>query len=128
MFAQITIGTIAGYNHDNTGAMSLDEFCKFLQLFSDEYEKVAKDNYDNYKYISWLVFPGRTVYKEDWGAPKGGESVFILQASYTNEYDKDMDENMWKENILRYAKVLKEKLNQSTIRIQFTDSTTYVMK
>ena len=128
MFAQITIGTIAGYNHDNTGAMTLDEFCKFLQKFEDEFEEKAKNTYGNYKYISWLVASGRTVYKEDWGSPKGGEEVFILQTSYTNEYDGDIEEYLWKDNVLRHAKALKEKLNQSTIRIQFINSTTYVLK
>lgn len=122
MQAQVTIGTIAGYNHDNNGAMTLDEFCKFLQEFEDEMQN------NGHKYISWLVAPGRTVYKEEWGSPKGGEEVFILQASYVNEYDKDISEFIWKDNILKHASALKERLNQTTVRVQFIESITCIVK
>lgn len=122
MLAQITIGTVPGYNHDNSKAWTLNGFTTWLQEFMDEWAYN-----DNKKYISWLVIPAKTVYKKEWGAPVGGEDVFVLQASYTSEYDKDISIIDWRNNIKNCAKEIKSTLHQSTARVQFTESEVIIL-
>ena len=66
--AQLTVGTVSGYNHDNSKAWSLAAFTTWLQEVMDEYSYN-----DSKKYISWLVFPAKAVYKKEWGSPISGE-------------------------------------------------------
>jgi len=122
MLAQITIGTVPGYDHDNSKAWTLNGFTAWLQEFMDDR---ACD--DNKKYASWLVFPAKTVYKKEWGAPVRGEDVFVLQAFYTSEYDKDISIANWRNNIKDCAKEIKSALCQSTVRVQFTESEVIIL-
>lgn len=121
MTATVTIGTVSGYNHDNFKAWSLNAFTTWLQEFMEEYE------YDGNRYISWLVLPAKTVYKKEWGSPIGGEDVFVIQASHTLRYDGDISLDLWAKNVEKCAKCMKERLKQSTVRIQYTESIVRVL-
>lgn len=119
--AQLTVGTVSGYNHDNSKAWSLAAFTTWLQEVMNEYSYN-----DSKKYISWLVFPAKAVYKKEWGSPISGEDVFAMQASYT-EYDKDTSIDDWINNVKDCATEIKSRLQQSTVRLQFTESKVIIL-
>lgn len=112
--AIVTISTIKGYAHGAyASGWTLDQFTEALQTIEEN--KFASSS------ISWLVTKGKTVYKREWGAPRGGEEIFILEADYT-KYDNNMDIEAWKNNILTHAKYLKEYFEQMTIRVTFVNN------
>ena len=119
--AQLTVGTVSGYDHDNSGAWTPIAFSVWLQEVMDEFSFN-----DDKKYISWLVFPAKAVYKREWGSPIGGEDIFVLQASYT-EYDKNISIDDWVNNVKDCAKEIKSRLHQSTARLQFTESEVVIL-
>lgn len=111
--AVVTISTIKGYaNGSYAVGWSLEEFAERLQVIE---ETTFADNS-----ISWLVRPGKAIYKLTWGAPKGGEDVFVLEADYT-EYDKDITINEWKNRIFNHAEYLRKYFAQETVRVTFID-------
>lgn len=112
--AVVTISTIKGYaNGAYSSGWDLNQFTEMLQVIEES--KFADSS------ISWLVTPGKTVYKKVWGAPKGGEDVFILEADYT-EYDKGISVNEWKNRVFTHAEYLKEYFGQETVRVTFINN------
>ena len=112
--AIVTISTIKGYaNGAYSSGWCLNQFTEMLQTIEES--KFADSS------ISWLVTPGKTVYKSAWGAPKGGEDVFVLETDYT-EYDKGTDIHEWKRNIFVHAEYLKEYFKQETVRVTFINN------
>lgn len=113
--AIVTISTIKGYaNGSYATGWNLDQFTEMLQAIEEN--KFADSS------ISWLVTPGKTVYKTEWGAPRGGEEVFVLEADYT-EYDyKTLDIDNWKKRICDHAEYLREYFGQSTVRVTFINN------
>lgn len=113
--AVVTISTIKGYaNGAYSSGWDLDQFTEMLQTIEES--KFADSS------ISWLVISGKTVYKQSWGAPHGGEDVFVLETDYT-EYDRNTDINDWKQNVLIHASYLKEYFKQETVRVTFINNT-----
>lgn len=113
--AIVTISTIKGYaNGTYASGWNLNQFTETLQTIEES--KFADTS------ISWLVTPGKTVYKQAYGAPHGGEDVFVLEADYT-EYDKNMNIDDWKQNVLNHANYLKEYFKQETVRVSFIYNT-----
>lgn len=113
MKAIVTISTIKAYaNGVYAVGLNLEEFTNILQLIEEN--KFADTS------ISWLVTPGKTVYKTEWGAPKGGEDVFVLETDYT-EYDKDrhLDIDNWMHRVCDHAEYLKQYFEQETVRVTF---------
>ena len=112
--AIVTLSTIKGYaNGAYTVGWDFQHFVEVLQNIEEH--KFANSS------ISWLVTPGKAVYKSAWGAPKGGEDVFILETDYT-EYDKGKDIHEWKKNVFIHAEYLKEYFEQETVRVTFIDN------
>lgn len=113
--AIVTISTIKGYaNGAYAVGYSLEDFTGTLQAIE---ENTFADNS-----ISWLVTSGKTVYKTEWGAPKGGEDVFVLQADYTvyDVYNK-LPIKDWKYNVIKHAEYLKKYFSQESVRVTFID-------
>ena len=109
--AIVTISTIKGYaNGSYAVGYNLVEFTETLQTIEET--KFADDS------ISWLVTPGKAVYKTEWGAPKGGEDVFVLQTDYT-EYNNINSINEWKNKIVEHVEYLRKYFGQNTVRITF---------
>lgn len=109
--AMVTISTIKGYaNGAYAVGWNLDEFTETLQYIEENNFKDSS--------ISWLVTQGRAVYNKAYGAPNGGEDVFVLQADYIG-YDGTMNIYDWKDNILNHAEYLRNYFNQSTVRVTF---------
>lgn len=113
--AMVTISTIRGYaNGAYSSGLTFNQFTEMLQVVEEN--KFADTS------ISWLVTVGRVVYKREWGAPKGGEDVYVLQADYT-EYDKGTDIHAWKNNVFTHAEYLRKYFDQETVRVTFIDET-----
>ena len=115
--AYITISTIKGYaNGAYAVGLNLNEFTETLQAIEEN--KFADSS------ISWLVTPGKTVYKTEWGAPKGGEDVFVLETDYT-EHDKfaGLDIDNWKHRVCNHAEYLRYYFEQETVRVTFINNT-----
>ena len=109
--AIVTISTIKGYaNGAYSVGLKFEEFTKTLQ-------EIEEINFSN-ESVSWLVTPGKTIYKTSWGAPKGGEEVFVLEADYT-EYDKGFTISEWKNRIFKHAEYLRLYFKQETVRVSF---------
>lgn len=112
--AIVTISTIKGYAN---GAYSVGwDFNAFTEMLQTIEESKFADSS-----ISWLVTQGKTIYKTAWGAPKGGEDVFILETDYT-EYNKGTDIHDWKKNIFTHAEYLKKYFGQETVRVTFVNN------
>lgn len=112
--AIVTISTIKGYAN---GAYSVGwDFNAFTEMLQTIEESKFADSS-----ISWLVTQGKTVYKTAWGAPKGGEDVFILETDYT-EYNKGTGIHDWKKNVFTHAEYLKKYFGQETVRVTFVNN------
>ena len=111
--AIVIISTVKGYaNGAYSVGMGFEEFTKTLQMIEEN-----KFDYS----IPWLVTPSKAIYKSAWGAPRGGEDVFVLQADYT-EYNKDVTISEWKNIIFTHAEYLKQYFEQETVRVTFIDN------
>ena len=109
--AIVTISTIAGYHPGKrVKGLKFKSFCRLIQGIEEAHFPDSS--------VSWLVTPGKTVYKEEWGCPFGGEDVFVLEADYT-EYDKGTNIHDWKRNIFIHAEYFKEFFAQETVRVTF---------
>ena len=108
--AIVTISTIEGYHPgEDISGLDFNKFCEVLQSFEEKFETGS---------ISWLVTPGKAVYKQKWGCPFAGEEVFILEADYT-EYDKGISISNWKKNVFSHVEELRKMFNQETVRVTF---------
>ena len=113
--AIVTISTIKGYaNGAYAVGLNFNEFTEILQ--SIEENKFANSS------ISWVVTTAKTVYKTAWGAPKGGEDVFMLETDYT-EYDSNLDIDNWKHRVCEHAEYLRHYFGQETVRVTFINNT-----
>ena len=111
--AVVTISTIKGYAN-GAYRVGLD-----FNTFTETLQEIEEIKFPDTS-ISWLVTPGKAVYKSAWGAPNGGEDVFVLEADYT-EYDKGKSISDWKKNIFIHAEYLRNYFDQETVRVTFID-------
>ena len=121
--AVVTISTIKGYaNGSYAVGWNLDQFTNMLQT-------IEESKFENTS-ISWLVTPGKAVYKTAWGAPEGGEDVFVLSTDYT-EYDlqNKLDIDNWKHRVCDHAEYLRQYFGQTTVRVSFINNVeTFILK
>ena len=113
--AIVTISTIEGYHGGEVGVKGLD-----INTFSEPLQEIEENKFADSS-ISWLVTLGKSVYKTEWGAPVGGEDVFVLQADYTI-YDVVKGIDNWKRNILTHIEYLKNYFKQETVRVTFINN------
>jgi len=64
---------------------------------------------------SFVATPGLAGYREEWGCPPGGEFVVTLSAQRNPKFEADpvLYERAW----IKLAELLKEKFQQTTIRL-----------
>lgn len=71
-------------------------------------------------YISFVVFPTRTLYKKEWGCPSlKGEATITLECVANPEFITDLE--IWKECVLNCIKNIKLAFNQSTVTCIFSE-------
>jgi hypothetical protein len=114
--AVVTISTIKGYaNGAYAVGWDLNQFTEVLQT-------IEETKFGDYS-ISWLVTSGKAVYKKEWGAPNGGEDVFILETDYTEyDYNNHLDIDNWKHRVLEHAEYLRIYFDQKTVRVSFINN------
>lgn len=111
--AKVTIGINEGYDHLNESNLK-DSFNDFLYNFLEENEDQVGE------YISFVVYPTKTIYKKEWGCPNGGEDTITLEATANPKFVHDL--KTWKFHVIKYIELLKEELKQSTVMIQFYET------
>lgn len=109
---EIITGVNKGYFHENK---NIDN----LYMVSRLWQKLANEQFNSTGiYISASVMECKTVYRERWGCPKGGEDTIRIIGTLNLNFAHDI--RMWKLQVLNLAKKLKESLQQSTLSCEFS--------
>lgn len=107
------IGVCEGYGHNNEGGKEEKTFNKlYIQTAGDVFASCGI-------YVSAVSKETRTLYNTEWGCPEDGEITYELSATANPEFVKDMV--AWKAACLEVVSKLKEKLNQTTVTVEFMD-------
>jgi hypothetical protein len=112
----LEIGVIAGYGHDNANAdeIRIEDIGRYWQ------EAAADAVGEHGIYVSAVITgPNRTVYHTDWGCPVGGELTFTITGSANPNFVDDVED--WKAAVLCVANMLKKRLQQSTVTVEFSE-------
>lgn len=114
-----TIGITEGYFHNNEKFVYyyeyLDNSNKFISLLKKCSSKIEKE-YGIY--ISLNIMPSVTLYKEEWGCPENGENTYTLSAIRNPVFHPDIE--LWRKAAVALVKLLKSKLKQSTVTVEFS--------
>lgn len=107
-----TIGFNEGYNHKN----EVKNGVKLIAKLWDKYATLQENTCE--MYISSVVFPSKTIYKEEWGCPKEGEDTITIYSSSNPKYVEDIEK--WKQICINIIEKIKSELKQSTVLVTFT--------
>ena len=107
---EFTIGVTEGYFHNNENS-NVD----FVELV-DKCSKAVEESTG--VYISFNITPIVTLYKAEWGCPKGGEKTYVLSAIRNPKFNND--KALWKTSCLCVMTNLKNELRQSSVTGDFT--------
>ena len=117
------LGIDGGFFNTSCIAVSVGQAMAFI---SKAYGVIAEKNFQDHKkeygrevYVSMVITPSNTVYREEWGCPKNGEHTYKLECTRNPEFIKDRYEyiEMATKNILD----LKEQLKQCTVLLEYSD-------
>lgn len=116
--AEIALGYNKGYDHINRKMTEIQiaNIIDSVELEAEEQEIISQ-------YISFVITPAKCLYKQEWGCPSGGENVFVLKATANGKFVKNLD--AWKVDVLAIITRLKERLQQSTVTVTFTEAEVY---
>ena len=108
-----TIGVTEGYFHNNEEYLdNTDTFVSLLKTCASKIE----EKYG--VYISLNLMPSITVYKEEWGCPHNGENTYTISAIRNPQFNPDIPQ--WRKAAVALVKLLKSKLKQSTVTVEFS--------
>lgn len=105
------IGVNRGYFHHN-GADC--DFYTMLQQAADEVQRRTGI------YVSCIAYKSKTIYRTDWGCPAGGEDTYNIESTAIPRFAPDAGE--WKKAARELVLLMKEKLRQSVVTMQFFTS------
>ena len=108
---EFTIGVTEGYFHNNENSNM--NFVELVDKCSREAEDLTGI------YVSFNIVPAITLYKSEWGCPKGGEKTYILSAIRNPKFN--IDKTNWKVSCLSVVTNLKNKLKQSSVTSEFSE-------
>ena len=121
------VSAVLGIDFDffNTscGAASIEQA---MTIISKKYNAIAEKNFQDHKkefgieiYVSAVITPSNTVYREEWGCPKNGERTYKLECTRNPKFIEDKYKyiEMATKNIIE----LKEELNQCTVLLEYSD-------
>jgi len=119
------VSAILGINAGYDCGKPLNDARSILCDISARYQRIAEKNFLEYKketgfecYVSAVISDVNcTVYREEWGCPKGGEATFSIECTRNPQFisDNELYEEMATKNILE----LKDELKQSTVLIEY---------
>ena len=108
------VGVNEGYDSSNNHKQSknIEELGVLFQNLQDEVQE------ETGIYISTVISgPNRTIYKNEWGCPNGGELTFNISGLANPQFVDD--ENEWKKASLLLMDKARTELKQSTISVVF---------
>ena len=112
----ISIGNNSGYELTNQQRISVEEMV-------ERYQKVALHIEEIYGvYISAVIWPSNTIYKNEWGCPKGGEITYTLSGSCNPVF---ADLKKYREALLQLTKALRLEFKQSTLLLEMVPAEVY---
>ena len=116
----LNVGVNPGYAHNNTVTHVKNLVATTWQA---EAEKVFKKTG---VFVAGVVDARTTVYKEEWGCPKGGEDTVVVTGLRNPEFQKDAE--TWMESVKEVCKAVATALEQTTAYLTFTDVDFYYLK
>lgn len=108
---EFTIGVTEGYFHNNEN--SDVDFVNLVDQCCREVEKLSGI------YVSFNIAPIITLYKSEWGCPKGGEHTYVLSAIRNPKFNNDRA--YWRGSCMSVMTELKNKLKQSSVTGEFSE-------
>ncbi len=110
-----TFGLTPGYFHNN----EISDVNHFILIWKEEMmDAFMQTNIC----VTAVVHETVTVYPEDWGCPSMGEKTITVTGN-SNPYflNKPFDDFLYKETVLLVCQRVKERLNQKTVQVVFTE-------
>lgn len=107
---EFTIGITEGYFHNNENS-DID----FVELV-DKCCRVVEEMTGIY--VSFNIAPIITLYKSEWGCPKGGEHTYVLSAIRNPKFNSD--KYIWSSSCINVMMKLKKELRQSSVTGEFS--------
>lgn len=107
---EFTIGVTEGYFHNNEN--SDIDFVELVDQCCRAVEKMTGI------YVAFNIAPIITLYKSEWGCPKGGEHTYVLSAIRNPKFNDGRAR--WKNSCLSVMARLKEELRQSSVTGEFS--------
>lgn len=108
------IGTVSGYNADNSAAASREAFVTAVQAVAKEVQEMTD------VYISGCVAPAYAVYDPTWGCPAGGEAVYRFWGTANPRFVKDLA--AYENAVIAVCEKLRVFYKQSTVTVTIFDS------
>ena len=112
----ITLGVESGYELEDQQQVPVDEVVMRYQKVADLVEGKTG------VYISSVINPSRTIYKAEWGCPKGGEYTYSLSGSCNPTFS---DVEKYKDALLLLVKELRAEFKQSTLLLEMVPAEVY---
>lgn len=114
-----TFGINAGYGHDNANNGSA------AAVVAKAWQEVAAEVFAATEiYISAVVGSSLTVYHTDWGCPEGGETTAAVHGEANPAFTENTE--AWKEAVIEVCRLVKERLEQSTVAVSFSSVDDFV--
>jgi len=124
--AYVVISVTPGYFHNNEADLDLTAFGN---LYQETAEIVfTKSN----MYCGAIIAPCKTVYRVQWGCPRGGENGVSISSNCNPSYEPERSAaeyiRLWKDAFLSIVEILMIKLEQSTVTVAFSDGDLVYLK
>jgi hypothetical protein len=109
----LNVGVTPGYFHGNESKSDIESF---VQLWQSKAEEVFLSTGI---YVSGTVDPVKTVYRSEWGCPKGGEDTFVICGLRNSDFMKDDD--LWRDAVRQVSLAVGKELGQTTAYLTFAN-------
>ena len=112
----ISMGVNSGYDLSDQVRMPIEDIIQRYRNVAQEVEEISG------VYISAVIFPSRTIYKEEWGCPAEGEYTYTLSGSCNPAFS---DVEKYKQALLELVKKLRIEFRQSTLLLETVPAEVY---
>ena len=112
----ISLGVNSGYDLSAQIRIPVEEIIQRYRKVALEVENMAG------LYISAVIVPSRTIYKEEWGCPAEGEYTYTLSGSCNPAF---ADVEKYEQALLELVKKLRIEFGQSTLLLEMVPAEVY---